>query len=303
MYSTTYSFDSDQGTGSGDSLQKALPKEVILAGQRIISSSSDSFASTPHSFPEQTPGTNIGTASNGILVVLTGNSSEYPHGILGDTVESKGFSIYRGETLLHTYTLPAGSVFETLRPLIADIVPEHPGEELILTTSDREKGAKIQVFSLEGELLGESQAIGKAFRWLHILAAAPFYPAAGIQLAIVKTPHIGGILELYAWEKHGLQKTLSFPGVSTHKIGSDNLNMAIAAFIDTKPGAELLLPTQNFQNLLLITFHTGKPEVLQTIPLQGSLQTNIFSLRGGDPSIWVGTDLNKLVKLSGTSTQ
>ena len=109
---------------------------------------------------------------NNITVVLTGNSNIYNHGILGDNVESDGFEVYIDDLLYSEYRLGNKDVFETLRPTLVDYISEKAGLEIILTISNSLTGSRIGVFNQSGALLGESEPIGKGFRWLHILGVS-----------------------------------------------------------------------------------------------------------------------------------
>jgi hypothetical protein len=113
-------------------------------------------------------------------------------------------------------------------------------------------------FSLiEGKLLGSSDPIGRGFRWLHLLAAAEFGIDNVKSIAVVRTPHIGGILQFYEWYGNRLVMVTSQGNLSTHQIGSDNLNMAVAADFDGVDGAELILPTNNYTELVVVKLEDG----------------------------------------------
>jgi len=96
-------------------------------------------------------GSDISTSEEGFSIVLTGNSERYRHGILGDKNEATGFSVVKNNELIGQYELGGNQVFETLRALIADIIPENDGDEILLTVSDSTLGSRIEVFSLQGE--------------------------------------------------------------------------------------------------------------------------------------------------------
>jgi hypothetical protein len=235
----------------------------------------------------------------GYTVVLTGNSNRYAHGILGDKNEATGFVVLKNGKIISSYKLEGSRVFETLRPLAADITADNPGQEIILTSSDSKSGARIDVFSINGRLLGSSPSIGQGYRWMHLLAVAPFGPEKQMEVALVRTPHIGGILEFYRWDEKSLFKTASLSGISTHTIGSNNLNKAIAADFTGDNGAELLVPSDDFRSLKIVKRVNAGIRILQTIQLPGRLNTNILLLNNGNgASIWIGIDNGSFIKYS-----
>jgi hypothetical protein len=217
----------------------------------------------------------IGKNRSGLII--TEGSSIYPHGILGDSVEPRAISIvsFAGEPAVgHIIEAAGGLVFETLKPLLLDI-DGRPGDEIIVTASDSDLGARLQMYSGHGELIAEGAPVGRGFRWAHLLSAAPFGPGGEWEIAVVKTPHIGGHLEYYRLEEDRLRVVHSARGFSTHRIGSRNLDMAVAGDFDGIPGAEILIPSQDFTELYAVKRTKTGSEVLRTISLASPLTTNI----------------------------
>lgn len=245
----------------------------------------------------RTPNTDIIWIDDSKFIVLTGETGSYAHGILGDRIESTGFAIYQGEDPIIEYELPEGRVFETLRPLIEDIVPENPGAEIIITSSDDVVGSRVEVYSLEGKFLGSSQPIGKAFRWLHVIGATSFGDPQKKYVVQVRTPHIGGTLELLSWDGQSLEVEASFRKVSTHKIGSDNLNMALIMGTKGSADAELYVPSFDFRSLLVIGFSNGLLVEKRKFDLPQRLSTNILFDGSSPPSLWMGTTDGSIISI------
>jgi hypothetical protein len=246
---------------------------------------------------------NISWTEGGYRVELIGNSDRYYHPILGSADNATGFRIMKGGELISTYNLEPNQVFETKRALITEIVPENQGKEVVLTVSDDVYGARMEIFSLEGKRLGVSDFIGRSHRWMHLLAVAPFADLPfterdQVQLALVQTPHIGGILKLYQWNGAKLELINQQHGFSTHAIGSDNLNMAIAANFDEQNDIELLLPSQDFTTLKLVKYTGDKSQIIKEFKLPGRLDTNLYLTNNGDNAIWLSTSNGKVVKIS-----
>lgn len=269
--------------------------DIILENQRLYKADRKD---SDFNIPQKAIGTDISWIDNNSFIVLTGNSNRYNHGILGDNIEPTGFKLYRNNRLINLFELPDERVFETLRPLVADVVPENPGVEIVLTSSNRQSGSRVELYSLDGLFLGASPSIGRGFRWLHILAVAPFIEKSTQSIALVRTPHINGILELYTWNGSELVKEAQLDNVSTHQIGSNNLNMALVADLDNSPGPELLIPSRDFETLLMIKYIGGKLSVIDRFSLPGSLSTNLYFDKNEPDTIWAGLQNDKIISIS-----
>ena len=132
-------------------------------------------------------------------------------------------------------------------------------------------------------------AIGIGNRWRHQLAVAPF-GGDGPVLVDVLTPHIGGVVEFYRWENNALSIVASLSGHTSHMIGSRNLDMAAAADFDGDGQVELLLPTQNRRTLSAIRFTGEQTELAWSMPIDGSMGSNIavVPLPDGNIAVAVG---------------
>ncbi|MGL1890109.1 MAG: hypothetical protein OCD02_00715 [Spirochaetaceae bacterium] len=230
----------------------------------------------------------------GFQVNLLNFSGKYPHGILGDPLEPTKFVVTQESEIIGSYQL-SNDVFETLRATIGNIDPTTSDSEILLTRSSSKLGARVDVYSKYGKFLGASNYIGRGFRWLHILAVANFYFDDGLELAIVKTPHLGGILEFYKWKDGRLQLIESKRGFSTHKIGSTNLNMAIAINVDNDKYAELILPSNDYRKLMIVKLTKNGIVIIDEIKVPGVI-TNLF-FEDVSNSILVELDKRSIVRL------
>ncbi|CAM3957450.1 hypothetical protein [Deinococcus marmoris] len=216
------------------------------------------------------------------VVALTQPSSvRYNHGILGDTAEATGITVFErhGLGVLARLSLPTPFVFEDLQ---ARPVRLTGGKDaLAVVRSSPRGGAALALVSKEPDGLGV-QAIGPDFgqpnRWLA--------PAVGFgQLWAVKTPHIGGLLAQYAQAGDTLKVSPPFAGVSSHSIGSRNLNAAVL----TAPG-QLVVPSQDHRTLLALDCRAAC-QVTGKLALGGTYSSNLV-LSGGQ--VWVGDSSGKL---------
>lgn len=236
--------------------------------------------------------------NNGRLLVLTDPSDRYSHGILGDTIEATSITII--ETIAHPQIkskleITSPQVIEGLSPIWADLDSDGD-DEIIVTVSDAQNGAKILAYDENADLIAAGPAIGTGYRWRHQLVVAPFGPEAEIELAVIRTPHIGGVVEFYRLEGESLEITSTISGYSSHKIGSRNLDTAVAGDFDSDNRIELLVPNQAFDELAALQRTEGGVKVDWTLPLHDEISTNLASvpLSSGKMALGVGLKGNTL---------
>lgn len=220
---------------------------------------------------------------NGLLVALGDATGRYAHGVLGDAVEGGAIVVAgRGGWEAQTIPIPAPAVIEAIAPLLADLDGDGV-DEIIVTESDPAGGSRIVAYSAQGERWS-GEPIGQGSRWRHALAAAPFARDGVTEIAVVRTPHIGGVVEFYRLVDGHLQIAASLPGYSSHRIGSRNLDMAAAADLDGDGRAELLVPTQSMDALAVLgRSANGVLEELR-LPLGPRLTTNLALIPFDDGS-------------------
>ena len=174
------------------------------------------------------------------------------------------------------FEAPSG-VIEGVAPIVADV--DGDGErEVVVTTSDARAGARVVALSDEGAVAGPP--IGSGFRWRHQLAVAPFGPGDETELAVVKTPHIGGTAEFYRAREGALELVASLEGYSTHSIGSRNLDTAVAGDLDGDGQVELLVPDDPQRTLAGLRREGERVEEAWRLPLDGRLTSNLCAVSG-----------------------
>ena len=94
-----------------------------------------------------------------------------------------------------------------------------------------------------------------------------------MELVDVLTPHLGGTVEFYQWQGNQLNIVARQSGYTAHVIGSRNLDMAVAADLDSDGQTELLLPNQQRSELGAIrhTAHLLYGRLLWTAPWRRTL--------------------------------
>jgi hypothetical protein len=216
-------------------------------------------APTASLLSDQIPQSRVATGEGVISkAYLASPTRRYDHGVLGDGVEAASLTVVLSDGKELRYDLPDSRVFEDLEPRLVDLDGEDPNE-LVVVETDSKLGASLAVYGLrEGKLekLAATPFIGRAYRWLNPVGAGDFNGDGVSDLALVSTPHIGGVLKLYSYTPPKLTSYAQKGGVSTHSIGSTNLGMGRVV---KGEGKDLILaPSQSHNKLLLLEWVDGK---------------------------------------------
>jgi hypothetical protein len=248
------------------------------------------------------PGGTIATAEgDGIQRAwYAGPTDRYAHGALGDTVEA---SILVAEDVYSTlYFVELGplEVFEDLTPRIVDIDGDGRNE-VITIRSSLNSGAAVAVYGLSGRRLIERAStppIGRANRWLNIAGIADFTGDGRPKIALVKTPHEGGQLEILDWSRNQLKVVDTLGGFSNHVFGSPELGLSAIASVDGDRIPDLILPSEDRRSLRLVTAAGGKIRNIATVPLPAEIITAIGVLPGARPTFAAGLVDGQLVSVT-----
>jgi len=220
------------------------------------------------------PDSRILVDEQGKLLVLSNPTDRYAHGVLGDKVEAAGITLVETRPeprILHTILIPETDVIEGIYPIWTDM--NNDGErEIIVTLSNSQDGARIIAFQEDGNILAEGAAIGTGYRWRHQLVVAHFGALEENLLAVVRTPHIGGVVEFYELNGNKLEIVKTISGFSTHSIGSRNLFTAQAGDFNNDGQIELIAPDQNHSRLGIIGMES---ESITWLDLGAELITNL----------------------------
>lgn len=204
-------------------------------------------------------------------------TTRYGHGILGDRIEAVGLAVKTRDGSVVVHGLPDTHVFEDLTPRIADL-DDDGTNEVITIRSSLTRGAGVAVYGLRSgklALLAATPEIGRANRWLNIAAIHDFDGEGTREIAFVRTPHIGGVLEIWSYAVGKLVKRLEMPGVSNHAIGSRALKLSVLLDVDGDGSPELILPDQLHTSLLAIRIIPWKSRVISRVELPATLAGNI----------------------------
>jgi hypothetical protein len=242
------------------------------------------------------PDARIAMSETGLGALYAASTNRYAHGVLGDELEGEMAVIYNVATLSETrITLPENDVFEGIMPFWADVDGDG-AQDLVTTVSNSEVGARIRVYKTDGSMLAQGEPIGQGGRWRHQIAFGAFGANGENELVAVTTPHIGGVVEFYRYEDGELAIVAELPGFSSHQIGSRNLDMVVGGDFNGDGQLEIVLPDQTMQTLNGIQRTENGAEVVWSVPLDGTLTTNLAAVQYGDGKLALaaGTDDGKL---------
>lgn len=200
------------------------------------------------------PDTRIVISADGLVALLTDPTDRFKHAVLGDSIEAETVTVVDPATgdIVAILVAPGDTVFEAISPLWVDVDGDGR-QEILVTASDGADGARLTVFSVDGDLLAESAPIGRGSRWLNQLGAAPLGPEGELEVVEVKTPHLGGIVNWYRMEGDRLVRHASASGFSTHGIFSRNLDEGVIVDADADGRFDVVVPTQDDRRLVALS--------------------------------------------------
>ena len=99
---------------------------------------------------------------------------------------------------------------------------------------------------------------------------------------MVRTSHIGGIVEFYQRRGKILDIATQLESYSSHLPGSRNLDMGLAGDFDFDGELELLLPTEDFTRLGAVERTSFGAETKWDVSIGGRLSTNIAAVWQAD---------------------
>jgi hypothetical protein len=232
------------------------------------------------------------------LLLLSGPTGKYSHGVLGDNIEASSLTIIETQPeprIISVISLPENEVIEGISPIWVDINGDGQ-REIIVTVSDLDLGAGIVIFSETGERLAEGPKMGRAYRWRHQIGYESLGPNGESELLVVRTPHIGGVVEYYQYSRGDLTIAAEFAGITSHTIGSRNLDMAALGDFDGDGLNELLLPNPDLTELVAVRRTPSGAEQAWQIAIGGEISTNLsgVTLPNGKIALAVGRNDSEL---------
>ncbi len=219
------------------------------------------------------------TYANGNVVKAwySAPTTRYDHGVLGDAIEAGALTVQGKDGAVLSYELDETLVFEDITPRLADLNGDGTAE-VITVLSSIEKGAALAVFAVSGDkvqLAAKTQFIGNTHRWLNVAGIADFDRDGRLEVALVKTPHLGGALEFWRLSGSRLVLIASSAGFSNHVIGTRDLAMSATVDANQDGMPEIIVPAADRRSLRHMGFENGTLRELGNFALNGRAGGNL----------------------------
>lgn len=177
---------------------------------------------------------------DGRVVVLADPTEEYGHAVLGDGVEAGSVAVVDSTTGEVTSLRPErGRVVEQRRvhATALDGVPA-----FVVTTSGPDDGARVELWTADGERRLLGPAIGTGNRWRHVVGVSTTADGT-VEVVEVVTPHLARIASLLQVDGDRLVQVAAVPdAVASHAIGSRELAQAAVVDVDGDGRRDLVGP-------------------------------------------------------------
>jgi FG-GAP-like repeat len=231
-------------------------------------------------------------------VWLADPTKRYDHGVLGDKTEAGALAIETRDSRLYQVKLKDDAVFEDLEPRIADLDGDGH-DEVVVVKSYLKRGSALAVIGLRKgkyDILAETPPLGAPHRWLNPAGIGDFNGDGKTDIALVRQPHVVGVLELWTFSGNALRKAGELPDVANHIIGTRQIDMAASADFDGDGHPDIAVPSLDRSRLRIVSFAPNTRDIA-SVPLPAKALTNIglFQMGDGPPAIALGVANGALV--------
>jgi hypothetical protein len=230
---------------------------------------------------------------------------DYAHEALGSPVQARVLAVTERKPSPPTSDpkpvsqdvarIPAGegAVFEDREPRLVDL----DGPAILVVRSYRDRGSALAVVAKrEGtwRVAAETPPDGEPFRWLNPVAAGE--RAARRDLALVRRPHLDGLLQIWRLDGEKLILRAEKAGYSNHAFGSAAQDLAVW-YVAEGGGARLAVPILDRSALAIL--EVG-PEIREIgrIPLPAKVKSGVTALgRGQGVHLLAGLEDGRLADI------
>lgn len=172
----------------------------------------------------------------------------YPHGVFGSPLEPTTILDLGEEPyfLAPLEPLPGGFVFEDRLPRFVDMEGDGVPELLTIVTNPA-AGAGVWLWDRSGQVRARSIFHGRPNRWLNpILGSADLDGDGDQELAIIRTPHIGSVLEVLDEQEDGRltvlhRQSLREFGLSNHRYGDPHIHTSLLCQTSFEPDPRVFI--------------------------------------------------------------
>ncbi|MDF1721203.1 MAG: VCBS repeat-containing protein [Minwuia sp.] len=193
----------------------------------------------------------------------------YRHGILGDRIEAGTLYARLSNGRIIGHRLGSRFVFEDLTARLADL-NGNGQDEIVVVQSSLEKGSALAVFGLRAgrlQALARTPWIGTANRWLNPAGIADYDGDGVLEVALVRTPHIGGTLQFWQLDGGEMRAMGELYGFSNHAIGSRIQDLSVTLDWNSDGLPDLVLPEIGRKSIAVVSLRGGQVTVLTSIPM------------------------------------
>jgi FG-GAP-like repeat len=228
---------------------------------------------------------------------LADPTDRYDHGILGDKIEAGSVVIETRDGVRHPVQLKNDAVFEDLEPRIADLNGDGRDNVIVVKSYIKRGSALAVIGERRGkyEIIAETPPLGAPYRWLDPVGLADFTGDHKTDIALVRQPHVDGMLELWSWRDGRLRKVAELPDATDHIAGSRAMDMSAVADFDGDGVADIAIPSFDRDTLRIVSF-APTPRTIASIKLPAKAVTNLGLLPAATgPAVVLGLADGSLV--------
>jgi len=221
----------------------------------------------------------------------------YDHGILGGRPESSALVIERRDGRRETIKLGADAVFEDIEPRLADLDGDGH-DEIIVVKSYLKRGSALAVIAdRKGkyEIAAETPPLGAPHQWLNPAGISDFNGDGKIDIALVRQPHLVGVLELWSWIGGTLRKTSELADAANHVAGSRAQQMSATADFDGDKIPDIAVPSLDRSRLRFLSFMPAHEIASVELPAKAVTNLGLIAIENGPPAVVVGLADGSLV--------